>query len=233
MGEHASRRSAVAPCSRVARPAGVRRARRRLPRARARDRPRPARSSSCCSSTCSSPSGHARHRPHARRHRRCSARWSRCSRSPSTAPTAIDVRRRATSSTTSRSCSRRCSCSRATSSCCCRPTTSPRATTGRASTTSCSLSSLLGMIVMASARDLITIFVALELLSIPAYMLAGWRKRDLKSNEAGAEVLPDGRVRLGRDALRHVAAVRRRPASTVLTDIGGVASAPATARRRS
>ena len=41
------------------------------------------------------------------------------------------------------------------------------------------------MIVMASARDLITIFIALELLSIPAYMLAAWRKRDLKSNEAG------------------------------------------------
>jgi NADH-quinone oxidoreductase subunit N len=46
------------------------------------------------------------------------------------------------------------------------------------------LSSLLGMTVMASSRDLITIFVALELLSIPAYMLAGWRKRDLNSNEA-------------------------------------------------
>jgi len=46
------------------------------------------------------------------------------------------------------------------------------------------LSSLLGMVVMCSARDLIGIFVALELLSIPAYMLAGWRKRDLKSNEA-------------------------------------------------
>ena len=41
------------------------------------------------------------------------------------------------------------------------------------------------MVVMASARDLITIFVALELLSIPAYMMATWRKRDLKSNEAG------------------------------------------------
>ncbi len=47
------------------------------------------------------------------------------------------------------------------------------------------LSSILGMILMASARDLVTIFVALELLSIPAYMLATWRKRDLKSNEAG------------------------------------------------
>ncbi len=47
------------------------------------------------------------------------------------------------------------------------------------------LSSILGMTLMASARDLVTIFVALELLSIPAYMLAAWRKRDLKSNEAG------------------------------------------------
>jgi NADH-quinone oxidoreductase subunit N len=47
------------------------------------------------------------------------------------------------------------------------------------------LSSLLGMVVIASARDLLSIFVALELLSIPAYLLAGWRKWDLKGNEAG------------------------------------------------
>ena len=47
------------------------------------------------------------------------------------------------------------------------------------------LSSVLGMVMMASARDLVSIFVALELLSIPAYMLAAWRKRDEKSNEAG------------------------------------------------
>ena len=45
--------------------------------------------------------------------------------------------------------------------------------------------SILGMLVMASARDLVAIFVALELLSIPAYMLAAWRKGDEKSNEAG------------------------------------------------
>ena len=47
------------------------------------------------------------------------------------------------------------------------------------------LCSVLGMMVMASARDLVSIFVALELLSIPAYMLAAWRKRDARSNEAG------------------------------------------------
>lgn len=46
------------------------------------------------------------------------------------------------------------------------------------------LSSLLGMTVMASARDLLTIFIALETLSIPTYLLAGWRKHDVKSNEA-------------------------------------------------
>ncbi len=47
------------------------------------------------------------------------------------------------------------------------------------------LTAVLGMLLMTSARDLISIFVALELLSIPAYMLSTWRKRDLKSNEAG------------------------------------------------
>ncbi|MCU1352413.1 MAG: nuoN [Acidimicrobiales bacterium] len=47
------------------------------------------------------------------------------------------------------------------------------------------LASVLGMTVMASARDLITIFIALEMLSIPAYLLAGWRKREVKGNEAG------------------------------------------------
>lgn len=49
------------------------------------------------------------------------------------------------------------------------------------------LASILGMTIMGSARDLITIFVALELLSIPAYLLAGWRKRDRKGNEAGVK----------------------------------------------
>jgi NADH-quinone oxidoreductase subunit N len=47
------------------------------------------------------------------------------------------------------------------------------------------LASLMGMVLMASSRDLVTIFVALELLSIPAYLLAAWRKRDMRGNEAG------------------------------------------------
>ncbi len=49
--------------------------------------------------------------------------------------------------------------------------------------------SVLGMLIMTSARDLVTIFIALELVSIPAYMMAAWRKRDLKSNEAGLKYM--------------------------------------------
>ena len=47
------------------------------------------------------------------------------------------------------------------------------------------VASVLGMVVMASSRDLITIFIALEMLSIPAYLLASWRKRAQTGIEAG------------------------------------------------
>lgn len=46
------------------------------------------------------------------------------------------------------------------------------------------LSSLLGMLTIASGRDLIAIFVSLELISLPTFVLAGLRKADLRSNEA-------------------------------------------------
>ena len=46
------------------------------------------------------------------------------------------------------------------------------------------LASLLGSLVMASARDLIVLFIGLELVTGPLYLLAGWRKGDVKSNEA-------------------------------------------------
>ena len=46
------------------------------------------------------------------------------------------------------------------------------------------LTSVLGMVMMASSRDLISIFIALETISIPTFVLAGWRKHDTKSNEA-------------------------------------------------
>lgn len=47
------------------------------------------------------------------------------------------------------------------------------------------LASVLGMVMMCSSRDLVSVFIALELLSIPSYMLAAWKKRDGRSNEAG------------------------------------------------
>jgi NADH-quinone oxidoreductase subunit N len=46
------------------------------------------------------------------------------------------------------------------------------------------LTSILGSVVMASARDLIILFIALELTTGPLFLLAGWRKGDLRSNEA-------------------------------------------------
>jgi NADH-quinone oxidoreductase subunit N len=46
------------------------------------------------------------------------------------------------------------------------------------------LCSLLGGVVMASARDLVSIFIAIELISTPGFVMTGLRKRDAKSNEA-------------------------------------------------
>jgi len=45
------------------------------------------------------------------------------------------------------------------------------------------LSSLLGALVVASARDLLTIFIGIELASTPMFLLSGWKKGDRKSNE--------------------------------------------------
>lgn len=86
-------------------------------------------------------------------------------------------------------------------------------------------SSVLGMVVMASARDLITIFVALELLSIPAYLLATWRKRDLKSNEAGLKYYLMG-VFASAVLLYGMSLLFGVTGSTKLVDINAALSAP-------
>ncbi len=44
---------------------------------------------------------------------------------------------------------------------------------------------VLGMFVMVSARDLITLYVGVELQSLAAYVLAAWRRDDARSSEAG------------------------------------------------
>jgi NADH-quinone oxidoreductase subunit N len=81
------------------------------------------------------------------------------------------------------------------------------------------LSSLLGMTVMASSRDLISIFIALELLSIPAYLLAGWRKRDLRGNEASLKYYLLG-VFATAVMLYGMSLIFGVTGSTVLVDIG-------------
>lgn len=50
-----------------------------------------------------------------------------------------------------------------------------------------------GLMFLAAARDLITIFIALELSSIPQYILAGWGK-NTKSSEAGLKYLLLGAI---------------------------------------
>ena len=44
-----------------------------------------------------------------------------------------------------------------------------------------------GMLLMAGAGDLVMIFLGLEILSIATYVMAGYRRRDLRSNEAGVK----------------------------------------------
>ncbi|MGA0863832.1 MAG: NADH-quinone oxidoreductase subunit N [Ilumatobacteraceae bacterium] len=92
------------------------------------------------------------------------------------------------------------------------------------------LTSLLGMVMMASSRDLISIFVALEFLSIPAYMMAAWRKRDALSNEAGIKyyllgVFASAVMLYGMSLLYGIAG------STLLTEIGATLGEEVTAIR--
>ncbi|MDQ3952460.1 MAG: NADH-quinone oxidoreductase subunit N [Actinomycetota bacterium] len=46
------------------------------------------------------------------------------------------------------------------------------------------LCGLLGTLVMSSSRDLVSIFIAIELISIPGFIMTGLRKGDVRSNEA-------------------------------------------------
>ncbi len=85
------------------------------------------------------------------------------------------------------------------------------------------LASILGMVAISSARDLITIFVAFELLSIPAYLMAAWRKRDLKSNEAGLKYYLMG-VFASSIMLYGMSLLYGLSGSTILAEIGEAAS---------
>ena len=92
------------------------------------------------------------------------------------------------------------------------------------------LSSLLGMVMMASSRDLVSIFVALEFLSIPAYMMAAWRKRDALSNEAGIKYYLLG-VFASAVLLYGMSLLYGITGSTLLVDIGDELAGDVTAIR--
>jgi NADH-quinone oxidoreductase subunit N len=83
------------------------------------------------------------------------------------------------------------------------------------------LASLLGMLVLASARDLILLFVAFELMSIPLYVLSGFRKREPEAAEAALKFFLIGTVSSAVIAygLSFVYGVAR------TTDIGGLPAA--------
>lgn len=81
------------------------------------------------------------------------------------------------------------------------------------------VASLLGMVAMASARDLISIFVAFELLSIPTYLLAAWRKRAKTGIEAGLKYYLMGVFATG-VMLYGMSLIFGGVGSTLLVDIG-------------
>jgi len=85
------------------------------------------------------------------------------------------------------------------------------------------LTSVLGLLVMACARDLISIFVALETISIPTFVLAGWRKHDTKSNEAALKYFLIG-VLATAVMLYGMSFVFGMANSTLLTDIAKYAA---------
>ena len=93
-----------------------------------------------------------------------------------------------------------------------------------------------GMMVFPAASDLVTLFVALEVLSLPLYLMCGLaRRRRLISQEVGGQVLPARRVHLGDLPLRAGAALRLRGFDVVRRDRhpgpGGRGQRRAAARR--
>ena len=56
---------------------------------------------------------------------------------------------------------------------------------------------------MASANELIMIFIGLEISSIASYILAGYLRDDPRNNESRAQIFPAGLVRHGVSAVRH------------------------------
>ena len=76
----------------------------------------------------------------------------------------------------------------------------------------CLLSILAGTNLVAAANDLVSLFLALELVSIPTYVLLYLAAARSARRRGDAQVLPAQRVFVGTRAVRHELAVRRRRA---------------------
>ena len=88
------------------------------------------------------------------------------------------------------------------------------------------LFSVMGMAVLASAEDLITLFLGLELLSIPLYVLCAAEYRREGSLESGPQV-PDHRLRrIGDARLRPGDDLRRHRSDRLRRDRAGACRAP-------
>jgi NADH-quinone oxidoreductase subunit N len=83
------------------------------------------------------------------------------------------------------------------------------------------LCALAGMMTMACATDLITIFLGLEIMSIPVYVLAGFSRRRVRSNEAALKYFLLGAFATGL-FLYGVAFIY---GTTGTTDLGGIRAA--------
>jgi NADH-quinone oxidoreductase subunit N len=86
-----------------------------------------------------------------------------------------------------------------------------------------------GLMFLSAARDLITIYIALELSSIPQYVLAGWGK-DVRSSEAGLKYLLLGAVASSL-LLYGMALIYGVTGSTMLTEIGATIASDGEANR--
>ncbi|UCE02556.1 MAG: NADH-quinone oxidoreductase subunit N [Candidatus Latescibacterota bacterium] len=82
-----------------------------------------------------------------------------------------------------------------------------------------------GMMVLVSAGDLITMFLGLELLSFPTYVLCGFLRRQIKSNESALKYFVLGSF-ASSIFLYGVALVWGAAGSTRLVDIGAAAPTP-------
>ena len=81
------------------------------------------------------------------------------------------------------------------------------------------LFAIVGMMMMATANDLLVIFIALEILSLAVYVLTGIR-RDSRRHRSGVQVLPARRVLERVLPLRHRVHLRRHRQHDVWIGVG-------------